>query len=64
MIVKFMWGDEECAAEVTSRGTPDECSTVGAPDETFSIRWIADCGAELRDLENAAVEAYLEQSRV
>jgi hypothetical protein len=60
MIVKFELNGHECEADVTSHGTHDECNVAGTPDVTYKIKWIQDCGASQRDLDNAAVLAYLE----
>jgi hypothetical protein len=61
MIVKFELNGHECEADVRAVGTPDECSKIGAPDEAYEIRWIQDSGAPQRDLDNAAVSAFLEE---
>ena len=63
MNVKFELNGHECEADVRSVGTPDECPDWRAPDESYEIRWIRDSGAPQRDLDNAAVEAYLEAQR-
>jgi hypothetical protein len=63
MIVKFELNSHECEADVRSVGTPDECTDWNAPDETYEIRWIQDSGASQRDLDNAAIAAFLESTR-
>jgi hypothetical protein len=60
MIVKFELNGRECEADVRAVGTPDECTDWGAPDVTYEIKWIQDSGAPQRDLDNAAIYAYLE----
>jgi hypothetical protein len=61
MIVKFTLNGHDCEADVRAIGTPDECPYPRA-DVTYEIRWTQDSGAPQRDLDNAAVQAYLDVS--